>query len=262
MAIRQLTFNFLLYLCTGTFASFAFVRKEQVGPRYFLYHGLGIAFLMGITFFLGSGRPHLVNYALGGFILFSILYSLYATFSPSLLPKCLFTVALGLALGVITHDLYLNSLHSASSERIYLLGLNAFLSIGLLGFTMAAMLLGHWYLIEPKLSIGELKRLSLGFILFSGVRFLFGTLLLGQRLSGLSEIEIYRFLFSSSTGIFILMRWTWGLLGPVLLAYMVWHTVKIRSTQSATGILYVAVLCVLTGEILNQYLTQFLQLPF
>jgi hypothetical protein len=50
------------------------------------------------------------------------------------------------------------------------------------------------------------------------------------------------------------MRWCWGLLGPLGLAYPIWATVKIRSTQSATGILYVAVLFIMTGEFLSLYL--------
>jgi len=45
-----------------------------------------------------------------------------------------------------------------------------------------------------------------------------------------------------------------GLLGPVVLAYMTWETAKIRSTQSATGILYVDFFTVIVGEVLAKYL--------
>ena len=45
-----------------------------------------------------------------------------------------------------------------------------------------------------------------------------------------------------------------GLLGPVVLAYLTWETAKIRSTQSATGILYVDFFTVIVGELLAKYL--------
>jgi len=51
------------------------------------------------------------------------------------------------------------------------------------------------------------------------------------------------------------MRFAWGLVLPAVLGWMVWQTVKIRSTQSATGILYVCTLAVFTGEILGLYLS-------
>ena len=45
------------------------------------------------------------------------------------------------------------------------------------------------------------------------------------------------------------MRWGMGFAGPVLAAILAWKTVQIRSTQSATGILYVALALVLFGEL-------------
>jgi hypothetical protein len=59
----------------------------------------------------------------------------------------------------------------------------------------------------------------------------------------------------SATGIttqwwmFLLLRWSFGLLGVGALARMAWQTLKIPNTQSATGILYVAVLGVFIGEL-------------
>jgi hypothetical protein len=45
-----------------------------------------------------------------------------------------------------------------------------------------------------------------------------------------------------------------GLIGPVVLAYMTWETAKLRSTQSATGILYVDLFMVIVGELVAKYL--------
>ena len=48
-----------------------------------------------------------------------------------------------------------------------------------------------------------------------------------------------RYILVNSTGCFYGNVCLFGLLGPVVLAFLTWETAKIRSTQSATGILYV-----------------------
>ena len=55
-------------------------------------------------------------------------------------------------------------------------------------------------------------------------------------------------------GVFVWMRLLFGLAGPLSLIVFIWKTVEIRSTQSATGILYVQLFLVLSGELLATYL--------
>ena len=52
-----------------------------------------------------------------------------------------------------------------------------------------------------------------------------------------------------------------GLAGPALLSYLTWQTAKIRSTQSATGILYVDFFTVVVGEVLAKYLLLATRVP-
>ena len=47
---------------------------------------------------------------------------------------------------------------------------------------------------------------------------------------------------------------TLGLAGPAVLSYLTWETAKIRSTQSATDILYVDFFTVVVGEVLAKYI--------
>jgi len=54
---------------------------------------------------------------------------------------------------------------------------------------------------------------------------------------------------------FIALRWLAGLIGVGALAVMTWQTLKIPNTQSATGILYVAVIGVFIGELTSQLLS-------
>lgn len=56
--------------------------------------------------------------------------------------------------------------------------------------------------------------------------------------------------------LFLMVRWGVGLFGPAVATWMTWQTVKIRSTQSATGILYIAMTLVLFGELTAMVLFQ------
>ncbi len=47
-----------------------------------------------------------------------------------------------------------------------------------------------------------------------------------------------------------------GLILPALLTWMAWETARIRSTQSATGILYVVTIIVFLGELLSMLLAE------
>ncbi len=263
MDLSHLIFTILFDLSVGVFISLGFLKQSQVERRYFVYHGLAAAGLAGISYFL-LGRPYLVGSEVilfWGFVVFAVLFALTAVRyrTPSLLA---YGAAIGLGIAMIIFDVKHTALSQALTQQAMApLITNALLSTCLLGFTMAAMLLGHWYLVQPRMSIDELKRLTAVLVVLIAARFVFGTYHLGVTLSGKSEIEIYRYLLSTSPGIFLLMRWAWGLLGPACLSYLILNTVSIRSTQSATGILYVAVLCVLTGETLSQYLAFFHAIP-
>ena len=59
---------------------------------------------------------------------------------------------------------------------------------------------------------------------------------------------------------FLALRWLAGLIGLAVLAWMSWQTLKIPNTQSATGILYVAVIFAFLGELTSQLLSA--QTPF
>jgi hypothetical protein len=127
-------------------------------------------------------------------------------------------------------------------------GLNAagrLASAFLLGATLAAMLLGHHYLTAPAMSIDPLRRFVRCMAAALGVRAVLSAVGLGLWASG-------RWPGASSAAIeplFLAMRWGMGIAGPALATVLAWKTVQIRSTQSATGILYIAMTLVLFGEL-------------
>lgn len=120
-----------------------------------------------------------------------------------------------------------------------------------LGASSVAMLLGHWYLVAPKLSISYLKVLTGGLI---------AALLLRSVLFGLTLMNHWEGLLSSHFfeiyGIFFLQRIFLGLLLTLILSVLTYFCVRIYSTQSATGILYVVVVFCLVGELIGAYLHQ------
>jgi hypothetical protein len=71
----------------------------------------------------------------------------------------------------------------------------------------------------------------------------------------------FRHYILSVGGVFFWQRVLFGLVGPALLSVLTWETAKIRSTQSATGILYVDFFTVVVGEVLAKYLLLATRVP-
>ncbi|MBX7073312.1 MAG: hypothetical protein K1X71_09205 [Pirellulales bacterium] len=118
-----------------------------------------------------------------------------------------------------------------------------------LGATMAAMLLGHWYLNTPTMRLDPLKKL-VGLILLA-VALRVAVVGLGLTLDLTSEKS-----WSTDTVWFLLLRWLAGIVGTIAVAIMAGQTLKIPNTQSATGILYVGVIVTFIGELTSQLLSR------
>jgi hypothetical protein len=136
-----------------------------------------------------------------------------------------------------------------------LFSLNALAAAALLGSVLVAMILGHWYLVRWRLPVDHLirfARILTGAIVVRAALVLCGLLVLGWHSSlGLGG---YLATLAIDRGFFFWQRVLFGLLGPAILAFMVYQTARIRSTQSATGILYIATIFVLIGEFLARFL--------
>ncbi|HMC67137.1 MAG TPA: hypothetical protein VKI65_19535, partial [Gemmataceae bacterium] len=112
-----------------------------------------------------------------------------------------------------------------------------------------AMLMGHSYLIAPAMSMTPLMRLLV---------LLFGATMLRMLLAGAGlwfwtrEHSLAN--LQDETVLWLPVRWGVGFVGPLVLGGMAFQTAKIRSTQSATGILYVVVILCFLGELTSQLL--------
>lgn len=133
-------------------------------------------------------------------------------------------------------------------------------SAAVLGLTTTAMLLGHWYLIAPNLTLQPLLRLHHALFLSLAVRTAVVAGLVAFLMVGLPGLEDW----AMSTLLFDKLAWLWlatrvlaGLVGAAVLTWMSYRAAA-DSTQSATGILYVATIFVFIGELTDQLLRQYL----
>ena len=118
----------------------------------------------------------------------------------------------------------------------------------LLGVTLAAMLLGRWYLNTPTMELLPLKRLVLCMAAAVVVRTFVSGSGLALQVAASEPLE-------TAFWIFVIFRWLAGLLGTCILAILTWYTLKIPNTQSATGILYAGVILAFLGELTSQLLS-------
>lgn len=122
-----------------------------------------------------------------------------------------------------------------------------------LGIVTYSMILGHWYLVVPKLSEYPLKvaLVIMWVIIFMKVL-----------LTGAYLIENFKFFSEGSqlgagfsfNWLMLTMRVGWGYLIIVIMSYFGWRLVKMRSIQSATGIFYAMTFFVFIGELISNYL--------
>jgi hypothetical protein len=119
----------------------------------------------------------------------------------------------------------------------------------LLGSALTAMLLGHSYLIAPTMSLTPLIRLLAALALAVVARLgVDGYALCWTAMHSPVNLK------SGDTAFLLPLRWLLGFVAPLALDWMAWQAARIRSTQSATGILYVAVIFCFLGELTSQLL--------
>jgi len=136
----------------------------------------------------------------------------------------------------------------AASATEGIAGAVAALSAGLvIGLTVHAMLLGHWYLNAPGMRVDILQTMVLWTLAAWGLEMVVAMAGLPSLLGMLAD---------PATAALGGLRWIAGLMGLPVLLGMSRRTLEIPNTQSATGILYVACLAAIVGELTSQLLTE------
>ena len=122
-----------------------------------------------------------------------------------------------------------------------------------LGSVLFAMVLGHWYLVTPRLTERPLM---------TALKIMWVTMAIKMTIT-LGEYFQKQAFFESGASLgmghlfnwlMLTMRVIWGYLIIAVLSYFAWRLVKMRSFQSATGLFYVMTFFTLVGEMISTFL--------
>ncbi len=257
--IWQTLVEFLCHLTFGVAASMALLPAQWVTSGFFRVH---LWVLMGVQTFaalalwsLGSGSEGLSNVAtwqIAGAVVAAVVSYVGAViwmYEASTAGKVALAIVAAAALTTCLAPSFLSTTSSMSSaSRV----LQVVSSGAVSGLVTTAMLLGHWYLNTPTMRLDPLKRLLVMLLVAIAVRMVISGIGAGMEANRLSATAGG---ITLSWLLFIALRWTAGLLLPLLLTYLTWQTLKIPNTQSATGILYAGVILVFIGELCAQMLS-------
>jgi hypothetical protein len=274
VSLSTVLFLFLAHLGVGIAFTLVLVSREA-GVKFFRFNaGLAaILLIIALAFRPGPGGPagafadagpsgSLGQLALLASTACLVIY--WATIGRML--ASIRPLLLGVAIAAGTLALVIQAL-AASADRaagMQVLTIASFLSsAALLGGACTAMILGHWYLILPSMQVSHLQSIVKVHIISMVVRIVVVVAAVVMAIltwqPGLGPS--FRHYILSAGGIFFWQRVLFGLFGPALLSYLTWETAKIRSTQSATGILYVDFFTVVVGEVLAKYLMLATRVP-
>jgi hypothetical protein len=237
---------FLLEAGAGTAVLLLFFPVRTLGKGFFALHGaLVTAFLAGAWGTHAPGYPATIG---GAAAVAALVYTALAQANRASWGRPILAasaVPAGVALRAV-------ALAAPRPHGDAWTVAGAFLGGLLFGAVLLTMNLGHWYLVSRSLPFTLLAR---GAILFATLAVARTALLAAAVVAGTSPDGLASLLSLERDALFFLFRVTWGIVGPLALSWFIWRTADMRSNQAATGLLYVALVFVLIGELLSSYLT-------
>ena len=241
--------DFCLRLACGLIGALLLLSPSQINPRFYRVH-----FLTALA--LSAGAAVFLRETASSWLWATLIASWCLTFLGALAwsldgapggRTCSVFSALALATALCllpTADFSAGLRNYSGGGRGWLMA-NELSSALLLGSATTAMLMGHSYLIAPAMSLTPLLRL-LGAV--------FASILIRASVCGLGLwfwTAAHSLTKLDDVTLLLPLRWTLGFVGPIVLAALAWQTARIRSTQSATGILYVVVTLCFLGELIS-----------
>lgn len=275
--VRSIFFSLFTHISVGLVFTILFISKEEIGKLYFRVTTL-VALVLILTALIsqpfgkirfwhilgldGTNESLLENITylvLFLSILFIILYNLLF---PRLHRVILFIVFLLGTIAIASSALILPNSEGYRTLEKAMVITNAISSSIILGSVVGAMITGHWYLVKHKLSLNPLRNASLIYImsvLFRIIIIVLTILVFWEMVRSYDLMNTISALTSES--IFFVGRVVIGLIIPLIFGFMIWGTVAIRSTQSATGILYATIILVLIGEVFAKFISSSIGIP-
>ncbi len=252
--------TFCLRLACGMIGSLLLFSSTEVNPRFYRTQylvALGLVCVAAIAAPSGIGRPiaealpmFTIWFTLRRIILLVAVLCLVGSLSWSIEGNP-GSRMIGMACaGVLVMILLLRGAVSVNQPQSLVIAvIGELASAALLGTAVTAMLLGHSYLIAPGMSLAPLMRLLTALFVATGLRMILAGWGLWSWTAGHSLVN-----WEDETVLWLPVRWGLGFGGPLVLGWMARSAAKIRSTQSATGILYVVVIFAFLGELTSQLL--------
>lgn len=242
---------FLHLFALGTAGAMAAVPFREIGKYWFKFHAM-LALLL-VTAAVLLGRPW------SGFAAGRFAAGLAFAFAAAVLLENVIVRAasgdlradallLPASVGVPFVAVAAFGLTKFGAGAALLLALHLLTAAAVLGTSLVAMTTGHWYLSNAKLSFDILKRLCRLFVLALAAKAAVSAVYAATRFADYWALEDFDKLVMG-------VRLGAGLAMALALGLMSLSCAKRRANQSATGILYVAVVFVLIGETISIYLT-------
>ncbi len=123
----------------------------------------------------------------------------------------------------------------------------------LLGIITYAMVLGHWYLVVPKLSEHPLKIAAVITWIILAVKIAWSLFTTYKHLDFFEEQTTLGAGYAFNN-LLLLMRMLFGYVVILGMSLFNWRLVKMRSIQSSTGILYAMTFFIFIGELISTYI--------
>jgi protein NrfD len=280
MSLSTVLFLFLAHLGVGIAFTLLFVDRDA-GVKFFRFNGGLAAVLLGIALAFRYQAVHMppidvssgigavsVGVSLSDVVLLlsaAITLFYWATIGRIFTRARVAILAAAALAGLAAIALQGLEISSGSSSPVVALTVLSFLTSALmLGGACTAMILGHWYLVIPSMEVSYLQSIVKGHIASMLARVVVVGAAVWLAIASYqveSGVPSFRHYIMSVDGIFFWQRVLFGLAGPAILSYLTWQTAKIRSTQSATGILYVDFFTVVVGEVLAKYIVLATHVP-
>jgi hypothetical protein len=253
----------LVHTAVGMLISAA-VARSPAGPGFYrltllvgfgcLTLGFGVRFGPAADTLPTLSTTSAVAYAVSAIATAVFMFGLQKDVAPRF--AGLAVAATGGLVAVLTDPAALSGAEALSPAGTFLYRFGLLSAVPSVGGVLFGMLLAHWYLIEPRMPTESLQRTL---VLFAATEIAI--------LISLGGVVAYHWpewtgmdggllrAFTLGNALFVAMRMFLGALAPIGLTWMTWKTVEIRSIQSATGILYAAVVFVLFGATIGIYLS-------
>lgn len=213
------------------------VPPAEVNPGYFRSSLLVVLGLCALAALAGWNRaPTWTTAGRVGVCIAAYFSYFFWSIDRARLGRAAMAVASALGLGAVAP-----ALDASLSSSAVLPFAGAICGSALLGAAMGAMLLGHYYLTAPWMSLKPIRRLLAVIFVVVGMR----AIVVGFDAMALHEAAR---LSGFEWGIFLVLRIGVGLVGILALTFMTVRTLQWNATQAATGILYVVVIFALAGE--------------